>query len=111
MFDLKYCAMKLELSLQSNEVHCLLYDSVLEEVISLKHCTLNTCVVHAKCVYLQCRLDYALLFALLLFSTLCVLSTKSHCKTGFDHTHNKIFCNKLTTSFMNLRSDAVSNDP
>jgi len=110
MFDLKYCAMKLELSLGSNEEQCLLYDSVLEEVISLKRCTLPA-GVHAMCVYLQCRLEYALLFAILLFSTLCMLSTKSHCKNSFDHTHNKIFCNKFTSSFMNLRSDAVSNAP
>jgi len=107
VFDLKYCAMKLEISLGSNEVQCLLYDSVLEEVISLKHCTLDTHSVHAMCVYLQCRLGYMLLFAILLFSTLCVLSTKSHCKKSFYHTHNKILCNKFTFSFMNLRSDAV----
>jgi len=36
MFDLKYYAVKLELSLGSNEVTCSLCDSVLEEVISLK---------------------------------------------------------------------------
>jgi hypothetical protein len=110
VFNLKYCAMKLEISLGSNEVQCLLYDNVLKEVISLKQ-ILDTCSVHAMCVYLQCRLDYVLLFAILLFSTLCVFSTKSHCKNSFDHTHNKIFCNKFTSSFMNLRNDEVSNAP
>jgi hypothetical protein len=63
MFNLKYCAMKLEISLGSNEVQCLLYDSVLEEVVSLKHCTLDTCGVHTMCAYLQSKLDYVLLFA------------------------------------------------
>jgi hypothetical protein len=63
MVNLKYCAMKLEISLGSNEVQCLLYDSVLEEVVSLKHCALDICDVHTMCVYLQCKLDYVLLFA------------------------------------------------
>ena len=63
VFNLKYCAMKLEISLGSNEVQCLLYDSVLEEVVSLKHCTLDTPGVHTMCVYLQCKLDYVLSFA------------------------------------------------
>jgi len=35
MFDFKYCAMKLKISLGISEVQCLLYGSVLEEVISL----------------------------------------------------------------------------
>ena len=51
MFDLKYCAMKLELSLGSNEEQCLLYDSVLEEVISLKDCTLPAVFTLCACIY------------------------------------------------------------
>jgi hypothetical protein len=42
-------------------VQCPFYDSVLEEILSLKHCTLDTWSVRAICVYLQCKLDYALL--------------------------------------------------
>jgi hypothetical protein len=42
-------------------VQCPLCYSVLEEVISLKHCTLDTCGVRVLCVYLLRRLDYALL--------------------------------------------------
>ena len=38
-------------------VPCPLYDSVLEEVIGLKHCTLDTCDAGAMCVYLQRGLD------------------------------------------------------
>jgi hypothetical protein len=41
-------------------VQCPLYDSVLEEILSLKQCTLDTWSVRAICVYLQCKLDYAL---------------------------------------------------
>ena len=33
-------------------VQCPLYDSVLEEVLNLKHCTLDTCDVRTMCVYL-----------------------------------------------------------
>jgi len=51
VFNLKYCVMKLELSLGSNEQQCLLYDSVLEEVISPKHCTLPTVFTLCPCIY------------------------------------------------------------
>ena len=55
-------------------MQCPLCDSVLEEVISLKHCTLDTCGVRVLCLCLLHRLDYALLCCywfcpLLLFST------------------------------------------
>ena len=51
LFDLKYCVMKLKLSLGSNEEQCLLYDSVLDEVLSLKYCTLPTVFTLCVCIY------------------------------------------------------------
>ena len=82
---------KLESPLGSNEVTCAMsvVCRVLEEVVSLKHCTLDTCGVCAMCVYSQCRLDYALLCCCTpLFQPICTLFTKSHYKNSFDHTHD-----------------------
>jgi hypothetical protein len=91
-------------------VQCPLYESVLEEVLSLKHCTLDTCGVrYVRIFIVQARLC-AVVLLYSSFQPFCKLSIKSHYKNSYDHTHNSLFVGMVSQAFLKLFISLLSVD-